>query len=1730
MPLESLDNWGAQYRTGYTAPGRSTGFEPLKPLKLYGQEDDEVDVTPYMPTKPMVDQKVAEQQGNEPNAFFQLLQIPERLLGAQSIRAAMAGDMKNAFMNNPFFQILDAFIPGDAIGKDYSFVDVRKAWGHKDPDEGGWNFAINLMGEIGTDPLGLLLTPFGKTAAALKGGAGLAAKIAAMTTEEAVVKGHRAWLAFNLPFSSKGFSFKAPMNLDVHAARAMDAVGDLMNKTALGGALLRTFTAIGNVPGDVAQRKFVKDAIDEGERDAAAAWLEHTFMPHAEKILSQKQLKGVMKDPQTALAAMALAELGVKKGDDMASMKNLIAGGVVRARARYASTRLMDTDKEAQDLVQQMLDAVDLAQPVGLKRVVDAWYKKYPGAAIPDVVTAHTKELAEAGVELRKGIDIMDLERGGVIYYGDRAQANLDKVVNPTGLDPDDVVTAKRRAISEEMTPEQEAIKKSGTFLNDVLERVNNGQVEGVTIAQLQKAASAFRGLSEQIGMQDKMSGLITTLIEPAIPRVMNPKIKELIDAQSYTFLKGRKISEMSMIEWINYAMENGSSATNYRTVKAVAEEYGSQSDTVWEVMRNVFPEKFVAKLRSLGGDGIAAADFFSTNPAFSIYKRIHRSVFERRFQAMERHLLEADNPIITYETTLAGLNDEKDMAKVQGLIKDGYRMLLVSGEEGARAKVLDPAEMMDARLNVNMRGHRILFVQRATHAAQDRIRAIGTDAGIEIQKMVKENNHSIADYDAWKTNAHFVESELGRNLLSQRELDEQIQMVRDTAAAERITGAQTADDVVNRTEKYWQMVHDFQVYDRTYGALVAKQRRLERKLDALRGEAADVREAKDLLKEKGDQTPVYSQEEGPPPYTRKTTSKDPQLAEPVLQAEAHDRGTKALRLQRQLDAVNKELAGKKAVLSKRPTFKGDTAQGLPDTAQALLGPDHPLVKAMRAESQALRRLTRLLTAKEQAAGVVMQGTQKAPSDATDPMLKAIDAALGGPATGKGAALAEDTVNRLKKLRQIRRNILLEERVTRTPETFDPEALEDILDDPEVMGALERQTLVATEDLPTFQAGRNLYRIRNSISKLRSRIKTKARAETGDMIKPLLTGNPATQRRLDELDVMRKALTDKEALIRASNTDALTDMAKRHANWQARVRGRLEKNTLRLLNRSTAIDHKKLNEEFLYYSRMQEEGVAPIDELQRDFPQLFDNLKKTAPNGRVVFVDNQIFERVWGAEGILREMKRPDSFRNALGWMDGMTKWWKTFTAVLPFPGSRFRDWISGMVMGFHGGMNPKHLMPAATLATEITRAVGRDLDISSLEGMMLRRFLPDGTEEITNANELVQAAFQYRNLNNALIMDELGLTFAQAEKKISRGTSKNFLSADPEKNPIVKLGIDINERLDNHARLTQIIAHWMDGKSMDEANRVVRQWSYNPARADLSHAERYALRRFLPFYSWLKASVKMSVDSWFSRPGAMALYQKVHETAKDHTGLEADEFDAVAPDYIEDNFGIPYSIDDKGLKFFMFGGFLPIGDTNKLVNALSNIVTADNDGTILDFIGERLNPLIKTPLEQVMKRSFYNQKEFKQYAGQKVEFMGLSMAPETKNLMMNIRLLNEVDNLNILNFSDVSKLLKWEGAVNRPQQAQTNIFERVALSSLGTGLKAATVGTEAQLTKEEAKIKMQLARDKGMLKKVVERKDEVTGEDNLQALQEAITADMAKQNALLRAKDKLTLTNIFRR
>lgn len=1587
---------------------------------------------PLTPSQQEVDQeaqKVQEEDGG--NFFFDLLRIPSRLLGGESIKLGLKRGAEDGFLagvggviqNNPLFQVLD-ILPGVDIVDDTDFVEVREAFGDKDAREGFGNVAINILGELATSPLEVFWSPFGKTAAGLKAAS---KEVSRQTFEEAVTAGTKALWTFNIPLAgTKHVTFK---NFDVYMARVLDSTADWFHSSPVTQPIVRLFSQRALGTAGKANRVIQGEAVDFADETVKA--FERPLMGKL-RALATDYADVLADDAPLAKVVGILGEFGLKHGDTELEARRLLQGGLPYAVSRTARENLLEGLDEAGEAARalrtRMQGAITHQNDGALQEALKEWYQKYPGATVPvEVLDAiPPAQLDRLGVSLRPGVDVQGfsqgtfkevsegaLDAGGFNIFGDEGALLEDAgtVAREKILD----LPSGPQSIKRQSSTEQAIFAARERSLNIFQEAIDAGPED--LFDRLVEATVRGRELMAELGQKDLADGLITGALEFYFPRlVTNPKLLRAVDNTFSKFYEGRKLSELSLLEANALMLQSPSKALEFRSgLDVLAKEDPSK---VWSVVEKIFPDRVTEAFRKMGPEGRDMAEFFDTNPVRAYYQRIKASSFKRQEQAYGNYLVEELGKI---KTTMG------DAEENEKLLRGGYKAFLI-GEKGAH-RVLSAADTIEPTLRTNQ------FVTAGIAK-----RAITDDVGARLlegrvpHKEILDELRQLRDFQ-----------------------------VVDTQALGKRQGLVKADQSIPSGQRFSTNVKKGDLPEKYRDHPYA--RAVEQHLDLVRGRDDGWKKFLD-----DDQLRVVDEAKD----VDAAIAKDPYLSVLRNSLEGFETNT--------LEAVGKlELRANDLILK-----RGD-AQGVVDEVKEVISSLRTEKKILTGTKATIRRAAKGKAGKPiREAGI--EGAMQVFRQTIDEITSAT------PFLREGVKATADNAKTIsRELAEVNKRI----RVAYSE--FD-QAVKAVGKEERGFAAALRRNAKQYEG-----KGKGLFR--------------EAEGASRAQVENLRQG-------------IRNAIDQEETVYR----EFVQAVQAGGKESKAEINRTLEA----MLGPNRKIDNALIGDALAIFREQRKNGVLPLDWVLENYPEMGARIQSRLDTP-LRWMDENVYEASFGKGGYVDRLSRPDYFGRSMGMLDGATNWWKAYTVLYaPFINTRLRDHVSGIGMqiqgmaterfGFLNGI--KHYFGAQGDAFKFSKAYRQFTktgDTSIFDGISVSRKLADGTMETLTGQELFSTIHNKGLAGTAMFRDEVHMAGAEAVltnpalPKLKEDPRKWLASGlnfkNPKRNSLINLGMDVANFGDDHVKAAGFLARWKAGATLDEAAQGARTWAYIPERADLSNAERYVIRRLLPFYSWSKTAVKTQVGAFIARPATQTWLEKVRVSAIHGSGLSEAEYEMLMPEYIQDNLGLPTSKGEDGeINVRLFGSVIPVAEVSRLAKAIQD-TTSGGEGGFFQNIGQQMNPWLKLPLENLMNESFYTQRDIERFDGEKQHFLGMELPSRWVHNLKSMRILNEIDALGIFTPKDIQTI----------REAAIRNEEPLGVPILGTGRALDPLvparGKTVDLVRQAESVRDRQKRDLNMVKHQINRAAENGTEldqGNIEALQKVLLRRLAEQQIRQGVEDRL--------
>ena len=711
------------------------------------------DLVAYWPDTQQIEQAREEYQAeNEMPWWARVLSAPSNLLGREAVTRGLeaggkdgigAGIVAAAEGYGDSLMHLFGLIPGMKVT---NFSDIRKAWGQTEVEEGGANFAINLIGDILTDPA-MVLSPLGFISKAHNASTMISR---GLTIEKAVKEGIRGGLVFRIPIiQDTGFDIieamaKLPLpyfdkftSMNVQFAKGMDHLFGFLRTNPVTGPLLQR---LGAVPiADPETAAWVK----KSHHDAGLV-----FEQYRESLLKKfRELDDEMKgwiakhDKDSAYAVVDLLETNLRDINNNGlvtdylrrlpeHMRNQEFARHFKADAKFKQL-WMTAAKGGDDSVKAIRTLYDN---------YDYWLPK--------------KWLDMAGKTARIGIEIKG---------PDTMAGAISSALKTSGLSVSEGEAARwMQTVEARSAGEigQDAFRAQQTQARldrwkRLWDDIQNGKVKR---EEIEKLLAVHHEAMDTIAAADKAAGVLNSTLEPYFPRVLNPALKRWVDKQQIkglgafkfagdaSFAKTRKITDMTTTEAQAFLMEIGTKATGFQGMNVPIEQFKREmaEHGPWAVMKYMFPKQWINKLNRVDEE---LGSFFLANPILADVWRINRSAEIQYKTHFWKSLLHPDSPIVLDEASGTDPAKLMELYKVAGL--NGWE-LMIDGERGSLPRVADIGDGIADQVGKDMRarvGIAENVIRKEIAAAMDDSSTMFDDRLTQLREVNKITSKSDLSY-----------------------------------------------------------------------------------------------------------------------------------------------------------------------------------------------------------------------------------------------------------------------------------------------------------------------------------------------------------------------------------------------------------------------------------------------------------------------------------------------------------------------------------------------------------------------------------------------------------------------------------------------------------------------------------------------------------------------------------------------------------------------------------------------------------------------------------------------------------------------------------------------------------------------------------------------------------------------------------------------------------------------
>lgn len=631
-----------------------------------------------------------------------------------------------------------------------------------------------------------------------------------------------------------------------------------------------------------------------------------------------------------------------------------------------------------------------------------------------------------------------------------------------------------------------------------------------------------------------------------------------------------------------------------------------------------------------------------------------------------------------------------------------------------------------------------------------------------------------------------------------------------------------------------------------------------------------------------------------------------------------------------------------------------------------------------------------------------------------------------------------------------------------------------------------------------------------------SRTRTPTQFEIAERL--LESERSAKALRLTDLHKSRQALTA-----------TLVDYVTRLHDMRNNVIDSLKAGTAGKVDLMKAFRNGRISPEFIDNHAAQElnrieRGFSVFDELS---PEAMERLKKGQLQGTIHLVDRESWD-----EGIrlLDDVRKPDPYRKfeMVRLMDWMSGWWKPMqTVALPYLNSRLRDVTQGvMTLSSQGLVTPGGITDALSLRNGIRRSMKENISLEeAFAGKSVKVKNAAGLWEdvplyvLADQLQAANMGVGFGSLRSDLVAsrDDILKTMGTTGKTIGQKVINSLNLFNVQKSPLGRAGIRIAEEGDQIVRMIGVTSALRKGYDIPTALKQVRKWTYGAGGPSTSF-ERQVMGRAIPFYNFASWAIKRTTEEILTNPGGIAQYErKLADVAWKNPILKeegAPELDprteeTLVPQFLKENFGIPWLSTPEGPHIAMLGSLIPEQQISGLVNALSRSVSGEQGTGIVDYLIQQSHPFFKGMFETMTGKDTFTGREFEAYPDELTEFMGVPMARSTERLIRQVRWLNDLDRLNVVNLSALKFGIDSVVRGTKPGEKQQTSFTERLLTGYLTPTKSYGVAMAEQARRVEYEQRQKLQNDVALLRRRMDENKPQTKE-NIETLRRVIASDLA--------------------
>jgi hypothetical protein len=176
-----------------------------------------------------------------------------------------------------------------------------------------------------------------------------------------------------------------------------------------------------------------------------------------------------------------------------------------------------------------------------------------------------------------------------------------------------------------------------------------------------------------------------------------------------------------------------------------------------------------------------------------------------------------------------------------------------------------------------------------------------------------------------------------------------------------------------------------------------------------------------------------------------------------------------------------------------------------------------------------------------------------------------------------------------------------------------------------------------------------------------------------------------------------------------------------------------------------------------------------------------------------------------------------------------------------------------------------------------------------------------------------------------------------------------------------------------------------------------------------------------------------------------------------------------------------------------------------------------DGADPVLRYFVGNMHPVLKSSLEALLNRDVYSNREITDYPGQSLEMFGIPMPKIMVRFAQQLRFVNELNKLNLLNFTEASALLS---EVKRFGSEETTALDRLLSSAFSPSPipQDRTINVEQETKYRNRKDEARFREAKGRIVRAGIGEEKAYTKANMDALR----AEMSETAARIRRRDRL--------